>query len=75
MAQWQSDPIQGMNVYNLKSTPSSAAPKPMPSPLINASKTLSRSYRQILESFKTKEPTGNGYLKPQDASDLLRRFK
>ncbi len=75
MTEWQTDPIQGMNVYNLKTTPTKPTAKPLPSPLINASKSLTKSYRQILESFKTKEPTGNGDLKPQDAADLLRRFK
>lgn len=75
MKQWQSDPLQGMTVYHMKTVQAAQPRRTTPLPLMHASQTITRSYRQIIETLKPKEPTGNGQLKSQDASELLRRFK
>ena len=75
MKQWQSDPLQGLTVYNVHNADKTISRKTPSLPLKHASQTITRSYRQIIENLKPKEPTGNGLLQSDDAAELLRRFK
>lgn len=73
MKQWQSDPLQGMNVYHMRSM---EQPKPLTTTRKSASQRLSRTYKHLLTSIKpTPRVHTNGQLKNKDAAELLSRFK
>lgn len=73
MKQWQSDPIQGMQVYNMKRVNHVTTSH---KPRFVAAKKLTRTYQHVVASMKPKKHNlGDGYLTHNDAVELLRRFK